>query len=141
MIRVKAYNEICKQIVQVTGIDGYILSSTEEQGTRKLKDAAGVQLVAVYPSYGFEGDEDSYKSTHEMLFFMITRQRDGQSEESELEQYASTQDAMIKLKEFLFGENSSYCKLFPNVDASTVTIDPEYNIFGGYIGWSIKLVC
>lgn len=141
MIRVKAYNEICKQIVQVTGIDGYILSSTEEQGTRKLKDAAGIQLVAVYPSYGFDGDEDSHKSTHELLFFMITRQHDGQSEEDEHQQYTDTQEAIIKLKEFFFGEDGGYCKLFPNVEANSMIIDPEYNIFGGYLGWSMKLVC
>jgi len=118
-----------------------VLSSTEDQATKKLRDATGIRLVAVYPSYGFNGDEDSYKSTHELLLFIIVRQKDGSSEETEINQYADTQDAIIKMKEFLFGEDGNSCKLLPNIDVNSVVIDPEYNIFGGYIGWSMKLVC
>lgn len=141
MIKVKEYRDLCEKIKDATGIKGYVLSSTEEQATKKLHDAAGIRLVAVYPSYGFQGDEDAFKSTHELLLFIIVRQKDGSSEETEINQYADTQEALIKLKEFLFGEDGSYCKLFPNIDVNSVVIDPEYNIFGGYIGWSMKLVC
>lgn len=144
MIKVKEFNQICQQIKEATGIEGYVISSTEEQGTKKLHDKDGVRLVAVYPSYGFDGIEDNYKSTHEMLFFMVVRQIEGSDNDQELDQYADTQEAIIKLKQFLFGEDGhsgNYCKLFPNLQINSVTIDPEYNIFGGYIGWSMKLVC
>lgn len=144
MIRVKEFDQICQQICAATGIDGYELCSTEEQGAKKLYDKADTHLVAVYPSYSFTGEEDNYKPVHEMLFFMVTRQKEGADNETELNQYTGTQDAIIKLKEYFFGEDNqsgNYCKHFPDLDINSVSIDPEYNIFGGYIGWSMKLIC
>lgn len=141
MITVKKYKEICDQIVQAIDIDGHVIASTEEQGMKKLKDKDGIRLVAVYPSYHFDGEQDSYKDLHEILFFMVTRQREGADDETELLQYSDAQEALIRLKEYLFGEDSQYCVLFPNLDISSVLIDPEYNIFGGYIGWSMKFIC
>lgn len=144
MIRVKQFDQICQQIKVATEIDGYKICSTEEQGMKKLYDSPGIRLVAVYPSHSFDGTEDNYVPTHEMLFYMVTKQKEGEDEETELNQYTETQDAIIKLKEFLFGENNqshNHCKLFPNLVISSVIIDPEYNIFGGFLGWSLKLVC
>lgn len=141
MITVKKYKEICDQIVDAIDIDGHVIASTEEQGMKKLKDKDGIRLAAVYPSYHFEGEPDAYKDMHEILFFMVTRQIEGADDEAELQQYSDAQEAMIRLKEYLFGEDNQYCKHFPHLDISSVLIDPEYNIFGGYIGWSMKFIC
>ena len=141
MITVKQYKEICDQIVDAIEIDGHVLASSEEQSMKKLKDKDGIRLVAVYPSYHFDGSTDAYKDMHEILFFMVTRQIEGADDETELKQYNDSQEALIRLKEYLFGEDNNYCRLFPYLDISSVLIDPEYNIFGGYIGWSMKFVC
>lgn len=141
MITVKKYNDICKQIVDVIEVDGYVLASSEEQGMKKLKDKDGIRLVAVYPSYHFDGEPDTYKDMHEMLFYVVTRQIEGSDDDTELQQYSDAQEALLRLKEYLFGEDSQFCHLFPNLDIGSVLIDPEYNIFGGYIGWSMKFVC
>jgi len=144
MIFVTEFDQLCQDIVNAIDIKGYVLCSTEEQGMKKLKDKSGIQLVAVYPNYSFDGQIDTYKDNHEMLFFTVIRQSEGASDTVELRQYYDTQQAMIKLKQYLFGEDNgpnNFCRKFPNIDVSSVMIDPEYNIFGGYIGWSIKLVC
>ncbi|WP_312139504.1 hypothetical protein [Sphingobacterium sp.] len=142
MIRVKKFDDLCKTIVSNLEIDGYVICSTDEQGTKKLKDKPGINLVAVYPNYSFSGEPDSYRDLHELLFYMVTRQKEGSSNETEISQYETTQDSIIKLKEFLFGENNyehNLCQMFPNVHISSVNIIPEYNIFGGYLGWSLAL--
>ena len=141
MITVRKYKEICDQIVDSIEIDGNVIASTEEQSMKKLQDKDGIRLVAVYPSYHFDGATDSYKDLHEILFFIVTRQIEGSDDETEIQQYSDTQDALIRLKDYLFGEDNQYCRLFPNLDWGSVLIDPEYNIFGGYIGWSMKFVC
>lgn len=142
MIRVKQFDDLCKTIVENLEINAYVLCSTDEQGSKKIKDKPGINLVAVYPNHSFTGEADSYRSLHEMLFYMVTKQKEGASSESEIEQYATTQDAVIELKEFLLGENgydSRLCQLFPNINITSVNIIPEYNIFGGYLGWSLAL--
>ncbi len=142
MIRVKKFDEICQNIVQDIGIKGYVICSTDEQGMKKLKDKAGVFLVAVYPNYSFSGEEDSYKDSHELLYYMVLRQIEGSSNETEINQYEETQEAIIKLKEYLFGERNAgnnFCKMFPDLNINSVNIIPEYNIFGGYLGWSMAL--
>ncbi len=142
MIRVKKFDEICNDIVQDISIKGYVLCSSEEQGMKKLKDKPGIQLVAVYPIYSFSGEEDSYKDNHQLLFYMVTRQVEGASNEKEISQYEESQEAIIKLKEYLFGERiagNNFCKMFPELNINSVNIIPEYNIFGGYLGWSLAL--
>lgn len=142
MIRVNKFNHICQEIVQAINIDGYKITSTEEQTTKKLQDSPGIQLIAVYPSYTFEGDVDTYRVQHELLFFIVLRPAEGADYNTELDEYRQTQDAMIRLKEYLFGEDTdNFCKLFPHIDVHSVLIDPEYNIFGGYNGWSMKVSC
>lgn len=141
IITVTAFNQICREIVPIIGVKGYVIASTEEQGKKKLKDKEGVRLVAVYPEYALAGEQDAAKTEHQLLFFTVVRESEGQSDEKELKQYQNTQDAIIKLKEYLLGEESSdlTCKLFPNAEITSVEIEPEYNIFGGYLGWSLKI--
>lgn len=142
IITVTEFDTICKEIVPTIGVEGYVIASTEEQGKRKLKDKQGVRLVAVYPDYTLAGEQDAARTEHQLLFFAVMRESEGQSDEKELKQYQDTQDAIIKLKEYLLGETDHEltCKLFPNAEVTSVEIEPEYNIFGGYLGWSLKIL-
>ncbi|MDQ1150156.1 hypothetical protein QE382_002140 [Sphingobacterium zeae] len=142
MINVNQFKQLCADIVPAVGINGYVMASTYEQGTKKLKDKAGLILVGVYPAYHFEGNVDGSSTVNEMLLYIVTRQIEGGSDDQEIKQYADTLEAMIKLKDYLFGtKENSYCQRFPRIDAESLQIDPEYNIFGGYIGYSIKFTC
>ena len=142
MINVNQFNQLCADIVPAIGIKGYVMASTYEQGTKKLKDKAGLILVGVYPAYHFEGNVDASSTVNEMLLYIVTRQIEGGSDDQEIKQYADTLEAMIKLKDYLFGKKeNSYCQRFPHIDSESLQIDPEYNIFGGYIGYSIKFTC
>ncbi|GAA4137952.1 hypothetical protein GCM10022216_14550 [Sphingobacterium kyonggiense] len=144
MITVNSFHEICQNIVDAIHIDGHIVVSTEEQATKKLKDKANIRLVAVYPNYNFTGERDNELIKHELLFFMVSKQNEGASEKNEQKQYSDTQDAIFKLQDYLFGNedhSGKYCELFPNIDVESVSIEPQYNIFGGYLGWSLVVEC
>lgn len=142
MITVKEFKDLCTEIVPVIEIEGYVLASTYEQGSNKLKDKAGLRLVGVYPAYNMEGDSDSVLEKNEMLMFIVVRQKEGGTDEEEIEQYSATLDAMLRLKKYLTSNRTgTYCMIFPNIDVSSIQIDPEYNIFGGYLGYSIKFIC
>lgn len=140
MISVTQFNHFCSTIAPIIGVNGYVLASTEEQGKKKLKDKSGLQLVAVYPDYGFSGSQDTEKPMHGMLFFVVVREREAQSDLEELNQFQETQDCIMKLKDYISGaaEMTGDCKPFPNVIIDSILIEPEYNIFGGYLGWSLK---
>src|SRR5690606_28414521 len=65
----------------------------------------------------------TYKDNHEMIVFTAIRQREGASDTVELQQYYDTQQAMIKLKQYLFGEDNgpnNFCRKFPHIDVSSV---------------------
>lgn len=142
MITVKEFKDLCTEIVPVIEIEGYVLASTYEQGSNKLKDKAGLRLVGVYPAYNFGGDPDSILGKNEMLLYIVVRQKEGGTDEEEIEQYSATLDAMLRLKKYLTSNRTgTYCMIFPNIDVSSIQIDPEYNIFGGYLGYSIKFIC
>lgn len=140
MITVKDFNQLCKDIVSSTNIDGYVLVSTEEQAVNTLRDKEGIQLVAIYPTYSFSGSSaDSAKPGNEFMFFMVLKPKLGAGYDVELEEYSDTQEAIIKFKDFIFeGNSNSPCRNFPEVDVNSVFIDPEFNVFGGFNGWSIK---
>lgn len=142
MITVKELKQLCTNIVPAIAINGYVMASTYEQGMNKLKDKAGLILVGVYPAYNFDGNTDSDQARHEMLLFIVTHQKEGGTDEEEIEQYNATLEAMIRLKKYLLSNvEGHYCQLLPNIEVSSIQIDPEYNIFGGYLGYSIKFIC
>ena len=142
MITVKDFKQLCIDIVPSIGIDGYVMASTHEQGTKKLQDKAGLILVGVYPAYNFEGDTDSEMNNNEMLLYIVVRQIEGGTEDQEITQYSDTLEAMIRLKSYLYSNRTNtHCAIFPRIVVSSLQIDPEYNIFGGYLGYSIKFIC
>jgi len=67
MINVNQFKELCTDIVPAVGIKGYVMASTYEQGTKKLKDKAGLILVGVYPAYHFDGNVDASRTINERL--------------------------------------------------------------------------
>lgn len=138
MLRVNDYQVLCDALKSQLDLEGSIICSTEEQALRRLKDMTGIFLVAVIPSTDFRGKQDQYIEQNETLFYIVVKEARGQSVADELQQYQDTQDKIIQLKEYLFGDNSGYCLQFPRLDINSVEIDPEYNIFGGWLGWSIK---
>src|SRR5690606_1454567 len=52
-------DQLRQVIVDTTAIAGYVLCTAEDRDIKQLKDRAGIQLVAVYPSSSFDGQIDT----------------------------------------------------------------------------------
>ncbi len=73
MINVNQFKELCTDIVPAVGIKGYVMASTYEQGTKKLKDKAGLILVGVYPAYHFDGNVDASRTINEKINYLAPK--------------------------------------------------------------------
>jgi len=139
MILLSKFEELAQTFKTLLGLEEYFVTSTAEQTQNLLQDRSGTALVCVIPSTFFEGpNPDSAKSMEESIIYVVQKERDGQAHSNQLQQYKETQADIIKIKDKLFGTDEEECKTFPFIEIRTMMIDPEYNIFGGWIGYSIK---
>lgn len=139
MILLSQFEEIAEVFKNMLGLKEYFVTSTAEQTQNLLKDRSGTAIVCVIPSTFFEGpNADASKDTNESIVYIVQKERDGQAHAKQLQQYKETQALIIKIKDLLLGLDEDECKTFPFIEIRSMMIDPEYNIFGGWIGWSIK---
>lgn len=139
MILLSQFEEIAEVFKNMLGLKEHFVTSTAEQTQNLLKDRSGTAIVCVIPSTFFEGpNADASKDTNESIVYIVQKERDGQAHAKQLQQYKETQALIIKIKDLLLGLDEDECKTFPFIEIRSMMIDPEYNIFGGWIGWSIK---
>ena len=121
-----------------TQIEGVALAVREGHMLRKLKDKRGVLLCAKYPDGKTEGVADSFSTDNDIVLFILEKVPSGQqTDEDELTHYAALQRLMLILRDELMGY------LFICADEmevrNSLTIEWEYDIFGGWNGLSIGL--
>lgn len=121
-----------------TQIEGVALAVREGHMLRKLKDKRGILLCAKYPDGKTEGVADSFSTDNDIVLFILEKVPSGQqTDEEELTHYASLQQLMLILRNELMGY------LFICADEmevrNSLTIEWEYDIFGGWNGLSIGL--
>lgn len=119
-------------------IEGVALAVREGHMLRKLKDRRGILLCAKYPDGKTEGDADSFSTDNDIVLFILEKVPSGQqTDEEELTHYAALQRLMLILRNELMA--------FPLVCndemqvTGALTIEWEYDIFGGWNGLSIGL--
>lgn len=134
------FNNVCKQLVAISAIEGHVLVADEDHAVNKLKEKPGIWLVAVMPSTEIEGDPDAEIESKTTLIFVLERANLGQDDNDELKQYQRTEDAIYKMKEFISDQQSIGCSPFSKYDPSSTVINPEYQIFSDRNGWSMTLV-
>lgn len=139
MITIEKFENIAKKFSILIEAKEYFIPSTWEQTQNLIKDRSGTILICVIPSTSYKGDNaDVITENNESIIYVIQKERDGQSQAKQLLQYKETQEKLIKIKDDLLGDNEEGCKSFPFIQPKAMAIDPEYNIFGGWLGWSIK---
>ena len=127
--------ESVNQQVSDAQIQGVALAVREGHMVRKLKDKRGIFLCAKYPDCTTSGDIDSYTGENDIVLFILEKvPSGGQTDEDELIHYAGLQQLMIALRDKLLGLFISCNELDVKSD---LTIEWEYDIFGGWNGLSI----
>lgn len=143
MINIQRYREMLVELkervnkVSRTKIDGTVIAVSEKHLVKKLKDSMGLILCANYPDAVSQGNEDNYREQNSLLLFLIEKVPSGQeTDEEELLHYARIQQVMQLLKTKL-REMDFFCG---EVDgAESMTVEWEYDVFGGWNGMSIGL--
>lgn len=143
MINIQRYREMLVELkervnkVSRTKIDGTVIAVSEKHLVKKLKDSMGLILCANYPDAVSQGTEDNYRERNSLLLFLIEKVPSGrETDEEELLHYARIQQVMQLLKTKL-REMDFFCG---EVDgAESMTVEWEYDVFGGWNGMSIGL--
>jgi len=138
MITVEKFKNIAEAFVVKLGFKGCKVPATEEQTMNLLKDHSGSWLVAVLPTLASGGSNpDAPTKVNQTIFYIIEKEKDGTSHQKQLEQYQRLQKLCADILADLLGENEEDCKTFPNIVVNSIFVDPQYNIFGGWLGWRI----
>lgn len=143
MINIQRYREMLVELkervnkVSRTKIDGTVIAVSEKHLVKKLKDSMGLILCANYPDTVSQGTEDNYRERNSLLLFLIEKVPSGQeTDEEELLHYARIQQVMQLLKTKL-REMDFFCGEVEG--AESMTVEWEYDVFGGWNGMSIGL--
>ena len=143
MINIQRYREMLIELkervnkVSRTKIDGTVIAVSEKHLVKKLRDCTGLMLCANYPDAVSQGNEDNYRERNSLLLFLIEKVPSGQeTDEEELLHYARIQQVMQLLKTKLW-EMDSFCAEVEG--AESMTVEWEYDVFGGWNGMSIGL--
>ena len=143
MINIQRYREMLIELkervnkVSRTKIDGTVIAVSEKHLVKKLRDCTGLMLCANYPDAVSQGNEDNYRERNSLLLFLIEKVPSGQeTDEEELLHYARIQQVMQLLKTKL-REMDSFCGEVEG--AESMTVEWEYDVFGGWNGMRIGL--
>ena len=116
-------------------IHSVALAVREGHMIRKLKDRQGIILCAKYPDCTTSGDIDSYSGDNDLVLFILQKVPSGQqTDETELTHYAALQRLMFILRDYLMSTFQACGGMQVSGD---LTIEWEYDIFGGWNGLSI----
>ena len=136
MMSVTRFDQVCKSWVELfPELDNYVRVVTESQAMDKLSDRRGMQLVAVLPSYGRSGNSTTPRRTQTALFWIVEKGIPDHSDVQELAQQQRTEDLIRQLEARIMEEQENGCSDWQRLEVSSIQIDPDQNIFGGWNGW------
>jgi len=103
-----------------------------------LKDLSGILLCGNVP--GAELTKGTYvKSEAQCILYILEKSpKDRQGTDWEFDRFAVTQHLMSKLCEILLGRDAftMLCES-GQMAVGHLNVEPEYNIYGGFNGWSV----
>ena len=130
-------NDINDKFQDDNPIQGTLMAVHEGHIIRKLRDRRGIILCAKYPDMQVKGAADAFSTDNQVLLFFLEKVPGGQqTDEDELLHYQLMQRLMTALRERLWDGNL-LCD--ESIRLTTdLTIEWEYNIFGGWNGLSVS---
>jgi len=120
-------------------VGGHQLVAEDGHAVNKLKDHRDIWIIVVMPSTTYSGQSDQQIAHDTLMLFVLEKDVSGQTNEKELQQYQRTEDVLQATIDYISDQQSEGCSPFDRFDPASITIDPEYRIFGGWNGWSMTL--
>ena len=140
MIPIREFNTICQEMVDtIAGLEKHYLVAEEKQTVNKVKDESGPLLVCVIPSADRAGTRSASRDNNTTFFFALIKPGTDDDPDTELDNFELTQNLIESVESFLLDKQESGCNSFFNLTPSSMSKDPVYNTFGGFIGWSLAI--
>lgn len=138
MIRIDDLRNYCNGLGVLISADRVLYVVREDHLQRKLAGAAGLFLCVVLPSAQSTGGPDAVYDVNTVLLYVLRNHVKADStDESELGDYASLQDLASTIKLRVIADADAQTPPMTFLDRRSVAIDPEWNVAGGYNGYSI----
>ncbi|GHB44391.1 hypothetical protein [Mongoliitalea lutea] len=139
MIEIKRFASFLDELkTDVQGLEDYHLVAVDTHAVNRLKSKTGVQLVAVIPNAQRSGRVGASEDMNSSIFFVIEKANPSAARTAEIDQYDKTQQIIIEIRSIIEEAAEEGCWPFWRLEPGSITIDPEYNIFGGWNGWSMQ---
>lgn len=140
MIAIRRFSEYLQELVDgIDGLEKFHLVAEDNHAVNRLKDGTGVHLVAVIPNAQRAGVQGTGEDMNSTIFFVLEKRSRDADDAKELDQYEKTQDIILQIREKIEDDAEEGCWPFWRLETASIAIEPEYNVFGGWNGWSMLL--
>lgn len=138
MIRIDALKNYCNGLGVLISADRVLYVVREDHLQRKLGGAAGLFLCVVLPSAQTTGGADAVVDVNTVLLYVLRNHvKANATDESELGDYAAMQELASSIRQRIITDADTQTTPMTFLDRRSVAIDPEWNVAGGYNGYSI----
>lgn len=139
MVNLKLYRNYFKQLCTEIRIDKMVMVVQEEHLRKKLAGLTGTILAVVYPSGTGAGEADNISDINTCLLFILENNNKTESDpEKEFNCYLHLQSITEAIKQSIVNDAEYNRLLFRDLDRQSFQIEPEWNIAGSYIGYSLS---
>ena len=138
MLLISQLKTLCSEIIEaIPGIDGgFVVVIDEDNAMNKLANKPKTILVASAPSAQSMGQISSARNNSVVIFWILTKK----NTKDEIDQLEALQPLALQLQTYIHAQAEECCNLFNFLEIDSLTIDPVYNEFGGFNGWSLMAV-
>lgn len=138
MISLTKFNQICQEWVnEIPELESHVLVAQDSHASRKLADLSGIHLVAVMPSAVYSGQPNHTVPEHTTYLFVLYKASSGETDEEEVTHYEACKNVILQIREYIEESHTEGCGPFWRLETDGISIDPEYNAFGGWNGYSM----
>lgn len=123
---------------EIPEIKEYFLVAQDNHAMDRLKDKPGIYLLAVIPNAQGRGTVGTTSFNNSTYLFVLEKRTTDATPSKELDQYERTQSIILRIRELLETYAEDGCNPFTRLESGSIQIDPEYNVFAGWNGWSMQ---
>lgn len=138
MVDLNEYRTYFGQLCPELGIGKMVMVVQEEHLRKKLPGLNGTILALVYPSGSGCGEQDNVADVNTCLLFVLENSNKSDSDpDQEFTCYSRLLQIASGIKKRIIEDSGGNHPLFTELDMQSFQIDPEWNIAGSYVGYSI----
>lgn len=140
MITLTEYKSVMEEIKELNpDITSLIFSPTESHAIKKLSGKAGVVMVCTYPMALSKPsvNEDNYGDSNQCFIFILEKQNPDKTPDEEITAFDSLLSTAKNIKTYMAMLKAEVDNIFGGLVMTNIKTEPEYQIFGGFNGYSI----